>query len=100
VKLVWSSVAVERALAAKAYIAADNPNAAEKWATGLIRTVQKLKRLPRAGRVVPEIRLEEYRELIYGNYRIVYRVSANTVFILTVRHLRRLLELDDLGPEA
>ena len=99
-KLVWSSVAVERALEAKAYIAADNPNAAEKWSVELIRTVQKLKRLPRAGRVVPEIGLEEYRELIYGNYRIVYRVSSNTVFILTVRHLRRLLELDDLEPEA
>jgi plasmid stabilization system protein ParE len=99
-KLVWSSVAVERALEAKAYIAADNPNAAEKWAEGLILAVQKLKRLPRAGRVVPEIGLEEYRELIYGNYRVVYRVSSNTVFILTVRHLRRLLELDDLGPEA
>jgi plasmid stabilization system protein ParE len=80
-------VAIERALEAKAYIAADNPKAAEKWAAGLIRTVQKLKRLPRAGRVVREIGIEEYRELIYGSYRIVYRVSSNTVFILTVRHL-------------
>jgi plasmid stabilization system protein ParE len=51
-KVVWSPLAVERALAAKAYIAADNPRAADKWASGLVNAVSKLKRHPKLGRVV------------------------------------------------
>jgi toxin ParE1/3/4 len=99
-KLVWSPLAVERALEAKVYIAADNPRAADKWASGLVSAVLKLKRHPKLGRVVPEIGLEEYRQIVYGNYRVVYRISANTVFILTVRHFSRLVDLDELEPES
>ena len=62
-KLVWSPLAVERALEAKAYIASDNPKAADKWASGLVSAVSKLKRRPKLGRLVPEIELEEYRSL-------------------------------------
>jgi len=89
-KLTWSPLALDRALEAKAYIAADNPKAAEKWASGLIRAVAKLKRHPKLGHIVPEIGLDEYRELIYGNYRVVYRISGATIFILTVRPFSRL----------
>jgi toxin ParE1/3/4 len=95
-KLTWSPLALDRALEAKAYLAADNPKAAEKWASGLIRVVAKLKRHPKLGRIVPEIGLEEYRELIYGNYRVVYRISGATISILTVRHFSRLMDLDEL----
>ena len=99
-KLVWSPLAVDRALEAKAYIAADNPRAADKWASGLVNAVSKLKRHPKLGRVVPEVGLEEYRQIVYGNYRIVYRISADTIFILTFRHFSRLLDLEELEPES
>src|SRR5437667_12339965 len=99
-KLVWSPLAVERVLEAKAYIASNNPKAADKWASGLVNAVSKLKRHPKLGRVVPEVGLEEYRQIIYGNYRVVYRISADTIFILTVRHFRRLLDLEELEPES
>jgi plasmid stabilization system protein ParE len=98
-KLVWSPLAVDRALEAKAYIAADNPRAADKWASGLVNAVSKLKRHPKLGRVVPEVGLEEYRQIVYGNYRVVYRISAGTTFILTVRHFSRLLDLEELEPQ-
>lgn len=91
-RLIWADLALDRALEAKAYIAADNPRAAVKWAKGLISAVAKLKRHPRLGRVVPEIGLEDYRELIHGNYRIVYRISAKRISILTVRHYKRLFD--------
>ena len=85
---------------AKAYIAGDNPGAAEKWASGLVRVVAKLKRHPKLGRIVPEIGLQEYREVVYGNYRVIYRLSGSMISILTVRHYSRLLDPDELGPEA
>jgi plasmid stabilization system protein ParE len=99
-RLVWSPLALDRALEAKAYIAEDNPRAAERWAAGLVRTVAKLKRHPTLGRVVPEIGLEEYREVRYGRYRVVYRISGNMISILTVRHYSRLIDLDELDLES
>ena len=101
-KVRWSARAIERALEASAFIAADDPRAAEKWTRGLLDAVAKLKRHPKLGRIVPEIRQEQYRELIYRNYRVVYRVSASLISILTVRHYSRRfdpLELEDSASE-
>ncbi len=49
-----------------------------------------LKTHIRAGRVVPEINQENIRELIEGNYRIVYKtVNKNRIDILTIHHSAR-----------
>lgn len=54
--------------------------------------VEILKAQPKVGRSVPEIGDKQIRELILGNYRIIYKVvSDNIVDILTVHHSRRLL---------
>jgi plasmid stabilization system protein ParE len=46
--------------------------------------------MPETGRIVPELENNEIRELIEGNYRIVYRVKAKDyVEILTVHHSSR-----------
>jgi toxin ParE1/3/4 len=100
VKLRWSVRALDRALEAKNFIAADDPRAAEKWASGLVEAVAKLKRHPRLGRVVPEIRQEQYREIIYGNYRVVYRLSENFISILTVRHYSRKFDPHELEDDT
>jgi len=45
---------------------------------------------PQIGRVVPEIENPSIRELIVGNYRIIYKViSANRIDILTIHHSAR-----------
>ena len=51
------------------------------------------------GRVVPELSREEIRELIYGDYRVVYRVAERRVDVLTVRHGRRRFDPDEAGGE-
>lgn len=46
------------------------------------------------GRIVPEDKRQRCRELLFGNYRIIYRVEDGTVQILTVIHgARDLLRL-------
>ena len=37
------------------------------------------------------------RELVYGAYRVFYRVDAGTVLILTVRHASQLVREDEVG---
>jgi toxin ParE1/3/4 len=51
-----------------------------------------LKDFPRLGRVAPEADEETIRELLYQNYRIIYRIKNELIEVLTVIHGRR-----DLG---
>jgi plasmid stabilization system protein ParE len=47
--------------------------------------------LPESGRVVPEIGVVSIREVIFGQYRVIYRIKDREITILTVRHGKRLL---------
>jgi len=38
------------------------------------------------GRVVPEFQREHLREVIFENYRIIYSIEPDAVYILTVLH--------------
>lgn len=95
-KLVWSPLAVERAGEISDYIATDNQTAAARWLEAIFKKVEHLKLSPQSGRVVPEVGNKEIRELIYGNYRIIYRVESNRVSILTIRHGKQLLPIDEI----
>jgi plasmid stabilization system protein ParE len=52
--------------------------------------VERLLRFPRLGRVVAEARDENIRELVYQNYRIIYRIAGESIEILTVVHGKRV----------
>ena len=39
--------------------------------------------------MVPEVGRAEIREVLYGQYRVIYRLEEKRLFILTVRHQRR-----------
>ena len=67
-----------------AYIAADDVEAALKWVDRLIDRALRIGSAPHAGRVVREIGDAAVREVILGNYRIVYRVEKQRVLVLTV----------------
>jgi toxin ParE1/3/4 len=56
-----------------------------------------LEKLPRSGRSVPECGKATIRELIHGNYRIVYRIDKDALRILTVFEGHRLLRHGALG---
>lgn len=58
-----------------AYIATDDPRAAERFGYRLISEAEAIGTHPRAGRMVPEFRDSSIRERTHRNYRIVYRVE-------------------------
>lgn len=95
-RITWSPLALERASEAARYIAQDDSEAVERWVEGLFRAVEGTKNFPEMGRVVPEIGRPEFRQILYGNYRVIYRVTPAEVFVLTVRHTRRLFDPDDV----
>jgi plasmid stabilization system protein ParE len=44
------------------------------------------------GRVVPELGIQDLREILVGTYRVIYRVREDEVHVLTVHHGARLLD--------
>jgi plasmid stabilization system protein ParE len=89
-------LAVDRASEIARYIAQDKPAAAEKWIVAVFSKVDQLRSSPEIGRVVPEIRNERFRELLYGNYRIVYHLETHQISVLTIRHGKRILPVDEI----
>lgn len=95
-KVVWTKQARIRLAAIEDYIAQDDPVAAERWTGRLVQRAKSLGTFPESGRRVPELPHRPLRELVVGNYRIVYRVGARRVEVLTVFEGHRLLPADDL----
>jgi toxin ParE1/3/4 len=77
------------------HMSSDRPGTAAKWAEGLFDLVGRLQAFPDRGRVVPELRQPSIRELIYGDYRVVYRIDGSKIGVLTVRHGRRRFEVSE-----
>jgi plasmid stabilization system protein ParE len=42
--------------------------------------------------MVPEVGRAEIREVLYGQYRIIYRLDPKRLVVLTVRHGRRAFD--------
>jgi toxin ParE1/3/4 len=95
-RVVWSPLAVQRVYEQAEYIARDKPLAAEAWVEDVFAAVERLKEFPFSGREVEEVHREEIREIIFGRYRIIHRVEAERVIILTVRYQRQLLDEAEL----
>jgi toxin ParE1/3/4 len=55
------------------YVSFDNPQAAERFGYALIDAALSLKNLPERGHFVSEFDDGVTREILHGNYRIVYR---------------------------
>jgi toxin ParE1/3/4 len=95
-KIIWSPLAVDRFSEIAGYIAQDNPAAAESWIHAVFKKVENLKAFPESGRIVPETGNKAIRELIYGNYRIIYRLEEKRLSVLTVRHGKQVLPEDEI----
>ena len=94
-KIVWSPLALDKLETTAKFIALDKPLAADKWVNDIFDCTELLGSQPELGREVPELLGSHYRELIFGNYRIIYNVG-NEINILTLRNSRQLLSLGDV----
>jgi len=74
-------------------ISQDNPSAARKLISSFNDSIKNLVDFPLLGRVVPEYSEDSIRELIIGQYRIVYKFNEHKkeIYIITIHHSNRLL---------
>lgn len=91
-ELKWTLQAADDLEAISDFIAADSPHYARLFAMDVMAAVERLASFPYSGRIVPELGDPVVREILLGNYRIVYRVAGDVAEILTVYHGARLLD--------
>lgn len=95
-KLIWTKTAVVRLTEIHDYIKNDSPLNAQRWVESVLEKISKLLELPKIGRKVPEINSESVRELIFGNYRIIYKITQENIELVTVRHFKQILPIDEI----
>lgn len=94
-KVIWSPLALEKLEVTAKYIALDKPSAADKWVNDIFDRTDLLSSQPEIGREVPELLGSSYREVIFGSYRIIYKIERD-IKILTLRNSRQLLTSDNI----
>lgn len=93
-KVHWTTRAEARLDAICEYVALDSPVAARHLERKLLLRSRQIANFPHSGRTVPEFEHPEVREVIEGNYRLIYRLLHNRVDVLTVLHCAQLLPTD------
>jgi len=95
VRLRWTPKSVAGLEAIQDFIGRSSPRYGALVAARLARAPNVLRTHPDLGRAVPELDRPDVRELVRGNYRIVYLRTSELVVTLTVSHAaRRFPELD------
>jgi toxin ParE1/3/4 len=91
----WTDQSLSDLINIADFIAKDSVRYAKITVSRIRNASQQLKTHPLSGRKVPETDTENIRELILGNYRIIYAVvSEKQVDILTVHHSAKRLDID------
>jgi plasmid stabilization system protein ParE len=92
VEIVWTDSAIQDLIEIGDYIGIDSPKYAELTVSTLFDAPSILINHPNAGKIVPEFAKASLRELISGNYRIIYGiVNYERIDILTVHNCSRLV---------
>ena len=93
VEVNWTDQSLDDIQNIAEYIAKDSESYAKIQVQRFFSRIEILYKYPESGRMVPEIGDASIRELIIGNYRIIYHIVNNKrIEILTVHHSRRLLD--------
>jgi addiction module RelE/StbE family toxin len=100
-KIVWTVRALADLREIHDYIARDSRRYAQIQVERLQDSALKLSRFPEVGRVVPEFPRGPWREILSGNYRLIYRVVAGEprLLVLAVVHGHRLLKKSLIAPD-
>ena len=94
-KVVWTDEAYRDLDEISEWIAQDNPTAAARFVAELLARGNSLVRFPKRGRVMPEFGDENIRELLHGDYRIVYRIEDKRIEILSISHGAKPINPED-----
>lgn len=93
--VIWSETAHADLIRIIEYIARGSPANAKKIVKNIKEKAANLYLSPQRGRIVPELHdqgISHYRELIINPWRLMYRMTDTTVYVLSVLDARQNVE--------
>ena len=97
-QIAWTKSSIDDLHSIHAYIARDSLQYAGFEVERIRRAVERLRQFPLLGAVVPEWRQPDVREVLSGNYRVIYMVGDDRVDVLNVIHAARQMPSDPPSP--
>ena len=85
-RIHWTNRALDHLLAIHEYVAQNSAIYANRLIDRLTRRSEQIGLFPQSGRMVPEYKRSDIREVIERPYRIIYRVKEDQIDILSVVH--------------
>jgi toxin ParE1/3/4 len=89
--VLWSPTAKAELEEIARYVARTSPVYAERLVDRILAHADQAAIFPEAGRMVPEGRRKDVREVFEGSYRIIYLVQTSRIDVLAVVHSRQQL---------
>lgn len=94
-RIRWTAKAVDDLEAIRAFISRSSPLYRSLVVRPLVLAVSQIERHLLSGRIVPKLGHADVRELVRGNFRVVYRLQRDTVELLTAFRATRAFPFDD-----
>ena len=88
-RVIWSYAAVDDLEVAAEYLHRDSPSFSSSFVLRALEAGRSLSAFPERGRIVPELKNDNIREIFLYSYRLIYRVEKDKVSILALIHGRR-----------
>ncbi len=85
-KIIWAPSALKDIDSIALFIERDSVDQAALFVIRVIEMVDQLAEFPQSGRIIPELKNIHCREIIYGAYRIMYRITEKEIWITGVIH--------------
>jgi toxin ParE1/3/4 len=85
-KVKWTKPALEDLEQIADYIALDSAYYAAAFVRQMRDAARSLKQFARRGRVVPELSDPTIRELLIGNYRLLYQLRKSDALVIALIH--------------
>ena len=90
-KVRWTITAIGHLASIYEYIARDSARYARRMVDRITSRSRHLARFPRSGQMVAEYQDPDVREVIEGQYRVIYEVTPSEIYVLAVIHGSQLL---------
>ncbi|MFI5186703.1 MAG: type II toxin-antitoxin system RelE/ParE family toxin [Chitinophagales bacterium] len=92
-EVIWSPRSLKDINEIAEYIAKDSIQYAEEQVKVFFEKARMLEKFPSSGRMMPELQIASIRQILCGNYKIIFEIiNSERVAIITVHHQSRLLK--------
>jgi toxin ParE1/3/4 len=89
VKINWTDAAIAHLSSINDYVSEHSPGRAARLTEKILDRSVQFATFAYSGRMVPEFRRADVREVIEGSYRIIYRILPAQIDVVAVIHVRQ-----------